>query len=77
VNQETLQQVRSSLSEVDSLKEKIRGDADLELVLQRVEQIEDLLAAMADLAGAPEGTPRPAAKAKVTGCRKALKASLG
>ncbi|GEM_PF-2137995 len=70
------ERVRTSLAPLDRLKEQVKGDADLELVVRRVEQIELLLEGMAELAGAGNDAERVAAGKKVAVNRLLLGESL-
>jgi len=65
-------QLRASLPPVSKLKEQVRGVPDLELIVQRVEQIELLLEGIAELKGARNDAERAAAEAKVAANRRSL-----
>lgn len=70
------ERVRASLLPIEKLKGQVRGDADLELVIQRVEQIELLLEGMAELRTATNDTERAAAEKKVAVHRLVLSEPL-
>jgi len=65
-------QLRASPSPVRKLKEQVRGAPDLELVVQRVEQIELLLEGIAEIESARNDAERAAAEAKVAANRRSL-----
>lgn len=71
-----LESVRASLPSVEKLKEQVRGNPDLELVAQRVEQIELLLEGIAELKGARNKAEQAAAEAKIAANRQYLRGVL-
>lgn len=71
-----LENVRASPPPVENLKEQVRGNPDLELVLQRVEQIDLLLEGIAELMGARKGAEQSTASAKIAANRQDLRGSL-
>ena len=77
MERETYRRIRSSLSEVAALKKKLDRNADLDLILQRVDQVEEMLSALAESAGAGDGMERSAAGVRISRCRRALHDSLG
>ena len=70
------EKVQACLSEVKSLKEIVRGDLDLELVVLRMEQMEQLLEALAELKAAKEEMQRTAAECKAAAARKDLRSPI-
>ncbi len=70
------EQVRASLPSLDALREQVRGDPDLELVVERIEQMELLLEGMAELKAAEGQEQRAAAEAKMMANRQGLRGPL-
>jgi hypothetical protein len=66
------ERVHASLPSLDELRERVRGDADLELVLGRIEQVETLLVDLAKAKSAVDRMERAAAEAKVARAREDL-----
>jgi hypothetical protein len=71
-----LAEVRTCLPRVEKLREKVRGNADLELALDRIDQVELLFEGMAELAVARDGKGRAAAEAKLATCRRSLQGAV-
>lgn len=70
------ERVRASLVPLDRLKEQVKGDADLEMVVRRVEQVELLLEGIAERKGARNDAERAAAEKKIAVNRLLLGESL-
>jgi len=71
-----LEQVRECMPALDGIKEAAQGDVDLELVVARMEQIELLMEAMAEMRSAPDAAARSAAESKVAEMCYRLRDSL-
>jgi len=70
------ERVRASLPPLDALKEQVSGDPDLELVVQRLEQMELFLEGMAELKAAKGEAEHAAAEKKLIANRQGLRGPL-
>ena len=70
------ERVRASLPSLEDVREQVRGDPDLELVVQRLDQMELLLEGMAELTAAEGEAEHAAAEKKLTANRQGLRGPL-
>ena len=64
-----IDQVRESLPEVRQYRDLVKGNPDLMLAVARIEQVEDLLEAVARMHAADGDQEKAAAEAKLKGAR--------
>jgi len=69
-------ELRACIPALEEVKKQVRGDPDLEMVIQRVEQIELLLEGIAELSAAGNATLRAAAELKVAANRQKLQGPI-
>ena len=69
-------ELRACIPILEKIKKQVRGDSDLEMVVQRIEQIELFLEGLAELKAAQDHKQRVAAELKVAGNRHKLEGPI-